>query len=38
MNVNVGMDLIIAIPQLPVKLFDALVTASGNFVNGREAL
>jgi hypothetical protein len=37
-NVNVGKNLIVAMPQLPVKLFNALVMASGNFVNGCEAL
>ena len=33
-NVNVGKHLVVAIPQLPVELFDALVTASVNFVIG----
>jgi hypothetical protein len=39
-NVNVGnlKHLIVAIPQLPVELFNALITARGNFVNGCEAL
>ena len=35
-NVNVGKHLVVAIPQLPVELFDALVTASVNFVIGCE--
>jgi hypothetical protein len=37
-NVNVGKHLVVAIPQLAVELFNALVTASGNFVNGCDAL
>jgi hypothetical protein len=37
-NVNVEKDLSVAKPQLPVELFNALVTARGNFVNGCESL
>jgi len=39
-NVNVGKYLIVAKPQLPVELFNALVMARGDFVtvNGCEAL
>ena len=36
--VTVGKHLIVAKPQLPVELFNALVTARSNFVNGGEAL
>ena len=36
MDVNVGKNLIVAKPQLPVELFNALVTARSNFVNGGE--
>ena len=35
-NVNDGKHLIVAGPQLPVKLFNALVMTRGNFVNGHE--
>ena len=31
-NVNVGKNLIVAKPQLPVELFNALVTARSNFM------
>jgi hypothetical protein len=37
-NVKVGKHLIVAKPQLPVKLFNALVTARGNLVNRCKAL
>jgi hypothetical protein len=37
-NVNVGKNVIVTKPQLPVELFNALVTARGNFVNGCESL
>ena len=33
-----GSTFIVTKPQLPVELFNALVTARGNFVNGCEAL
>ena len=38
MDVNLGKNLIVAKPQLPVELFNALITAESNFVNGCEAL
>ena len=38
MNVNVWKNLIVAKPQLPVELFNAIVTARGYFVNGCESL
>ena len=38
MNVNIGKQLIVAKSQLPIELYNALVTARGNFVNGCEAL
>jgi hypothetical protein len=38
MNINFAKFLIVAIPQLPVKPFNAFITASGDFVNGCEAL
>ena len=37
MNVNIGKRLIVIKLPLPVELFNALVTARGNFVNGCEA-
>ena len=38
MNINVRKFPIVAIPQLPVKSFNAFIMASGDFVNGCEAL
>jgi hypothetical protein len=35
-NVNVGKNLIVAKPQLPVELVNVLATARSNFVNKRE--
>ena len=37
-NVNLGKHLIVAKPQLPVELFNAIITARSNFVNGCEAV
>ena len=37
-NVNVWKNLIVAKPQLPVELFNVIVTTRGYFVNGCESL